>query len=331
MRPESGGWSCIVGGAAPAGLGSRSRLKGWEPAVPGPGPAQPSLSVEEGRSDRKSKTVAKARRESHRHATGGLPRGDTETAALPERSEDTGVGSPWACGVVERTLVEASPSAAQMAAIEEIISAIRWKQHGRVGVLMEQFVQDADMPALLALQAALHDTRPDTGRADRAPSAIARVHARVPKPSKEPQARPRKAAAGTRRRQRQAGCRAPVQARPVSGAGPGGHRRPAVSFPASGCIRRIGDRHSSDAQGTRGESTVTADATSAAGLSAEPHATTWLLSFRVECRQGESGCGEASVDDVAAVLDFAEGPPQDAHQVVRVGEGDVVLARAPGQ
>jgi hypothetical protein len=56
-----------------------------------------------------------------------------------------------------------------------------------------------------------------------------------------------------------------------------------------------------------------------------------LLSFRAGCRQGESGCGEASVDDVAAVLDLAEGSPQDAHQVVGVGEGDVVLAGASRQ
>lgn len=56
-----------------------------------------------------------------------------------------------------------------------------------------------------------------------------------------------------------------------------------------------------------------------------------ILSFRAGCRQGESGCGEASIDDVAAVLDFAECSPQDAHQVLGVGEGNVVLARAPSQ
>lgn len=58
---------------------------------------------------------------------------------------------------------------------------------------------------------------------------------------------------------------------------------------------------------------------------------TALLSFRAGCRQGESGCGEASIDDVAAVLDFAECSPQDAHQVLGVGEGNVVLARLPSQ
>jgi hypothetical protein len=58
--------------------------------------------------------------------------------------------------------VEASPSAAQVAAIAEIVLAVREAQHWRVGVLMERFVLDADMPALLALRAALYEAR--TGR-----------------------------------------------------------------------------------------------------------------------------------------------------------------------
>ncbi len=46
------------------------------------------------------------------------------------------------------------------------------------------------------------------------------------------------------------------------------------------------------------------------------------------CREGESGGGEASVDDVAAVLDLAQSVTQDPHQVVRAGEGGVGPAAA---
>jgi hypothetical protein len=44
------------------------------------------------------------------------------------------------------------------------------------------------------------------------------------------------------------------------------------------------------------------------------------------CRECESGSGEGSVDDVAAVLDLAEAVSQSADEVVGVGEGSVGLA-----
>jgi hypothetical protein len=49
------------------------------------------------------------------------------------------------------------------------------------------------------------------------------------------------------------------------------------------------------------------------------------------CRQGESGFGEASVDEVAAVLDLAETVSKRAHEVIGIGEGGVGLAATSQQ
>lgn len=43
----------------------------------------------------------------------------------------------------------------------------------------------------------------------------------------------------------------------------------------------------------------------------------------MRCRQGESGGGEASIDEFAAVLDLAHAAAEGAHQVRRVAEGGV--------
>ena len=56
--------------------------------------------------------------------------------------------------------MEASPSAAQVKAITEIVVAVREADHWRAGVLMERFVVDADLPALSALRAALSELPP---------------------------------------------------------------------------------------------------------------------------------------------------------------------------
>ncbi|GAA1897575.1 hypothetical protein GCM10009837_19800 [Streptomyces durmitorensis] len=47
--------------------------------------------------------------------------------------------------------------AGQRAAIAEIVQAVREDQHWRVGVLLDQFVVDADLAALFALREALAD------------------------------------------------------------------------------------------------------------------------------------------------------------------------------
>ncbi|MFD8721880.1 hypothetical protein ACFV2H_28780 [Streptomyces sp. NPDC059629] len=56
-----------------------------------------------------------------------------------------------------------------------------------------------------------------------------------------------------------------------------------------------------------------------------PHPLLTLLAW---CRQSEAGFGEASVDEVAAVLDPAEAVSECADEVVGFGEGGVGLAGA---
>lgn len=57
------------------------------------------------------------------------------------------------CGV----LMNVSPSEDQRRAIADIVEAVYQGRQWRVGVLLEQFVQEADLPSLLALREALSD------------------------------------------------------------------------------------------------------------------------------------------------------------------------------
>lgn len=50
----------------------------------------------------------------------------------------------------------------QDATIAEIVQAVREGEHWRVSLLLDRFVVDADLPALMALRAALAD--PVSGR-----------------------------------------------------------------------------------------------------------------------------------------------------------------------
>ncbi|MFF1379689.1 hypothetical protein [Streptomyces sp. NPDC058308] len=49
------------------------------------------------------------------------------------------------------------------AAIAEIVQAVREGEHWRVSVLLDRFVVDADLPALMALRKALADAVSERG------------------------------------------------------------------------------------------------------------------------------------------------------------------------